>query len=322
MNVGFSCRLPVTVPGGDGSYQGGFLDLPQAAYAPDPQGLITIDGNTQLAATNAAPVLRGHPQLGPPFYDAAERRWVPASAAQSSPDGASYAYAFQTGSTATFHVVNVVQATEKTFTISVPAPAGVNVLVEDYDGSGVFFANIPNEGDITGVWRLDVATGRLTALARVSKVMAVRHGYAWAGAVDPHDPNPPSAPGNAQDTIVQVNLSTGAATNWYYRLGQSVTLLGFAGGDRPIVEVTAPPSFSPANGEIRLIDHTQTSGGEDNGELVAGEGVTLFSPQADGDRVWFGSDTGIYLYTQAAGLQKVFAAPPGSQYVQPAGVCT
>jgi len=44
--------------------------------------------------------------------------------------------------------------------------------------------------------------------------------------------------------------------------------------------------------------------------------------QPDGDRLWLGSDRGIYLYTLATGLAKVYAVQPRPDVtVYPAGFC-
>ena len=105
----------------------------------------------------------------------------------------------------------------------------------------------------TGVWRLDAQTGKVTALARVANVMAVSEGYAWGGAVDPHDSSPPKVPASRElfDSIVQVNLSNGAQTTWFYSPGRSETLLGVASG-RPVLNIGDGPDFLPFGGEVRL----------------------------------------------------------------------
>jgi hypothetical protein len=327
--VGFTCSLPavLTSAGGDfASYNGGFISFPAGTLAQDPNGLITTGSSQQEVETRATPVLRGVPQVGPTFYDAAVHRWVPVSAAQSSPDGSTYAYAVQNGSSATFHIVDVAHDTERTFNEAVPSVGvATGVQVMDYDGSGVYFAVTQFEGYPVGVWRLDASTGKVAALARVANVMAVRGGYAWGGAVDPHDPSPPKVPASRSlfNSIVQVNLSNGAQTEWFYSPGRSETLLGLASG-RPVINIGDGPDFPAVGGEIRLLDHP-SSGAEDTGQLVYGGGVALSDPQADGDRLWFGSDRGVYLYTADGGLQKVFAlsaSQVGSiTAIAPAGFC-
>jgi len=330
--VGFTCGLPVVVWRGGGdfvSYEGGFLTLPAATYAPDPNGLITSGSSYQTVVTKASPILTGSPQVGPTFYDAAAHRWVPVSAPQSSPDGSSYAYVTigqSSSEGATFHIVDVARATEKTFNVAVPNVGAANgVQVMDYDGSSAYFVVTQVESYPTGVWRLDARTGRVTALSRVANVMAVRGGYAWAGAVDPHDANPPKVPASRLlfNSIVQVNLANGAQTQWFYSPGRSETLVGLASG-RPVINIGDAPDFPAVGGEIRLLDHAST-GAEDTGQLLYGGGVALTDPQADGDRLWFGSDRGIYLYTADGSLQKVYAwsaSQVGSiTSIAPAGLC-
>jgi hypothetical protein len=330
--VGFTCSLPAVVTAGGGdfvSYNGGFISFPAATIAQDPNGLISTGSSQQEVETRATPVLRGVPQDGPTFYDAAVHRWVPVSAAQSSPDGSSYAYVTTGASSsqgATFHIVSASAATQKTFTVAVPNVGAANgVQVMDYDGSGVYFVVTQFEGYPVGVWRLDAGTGKVTALARVANVTAVHGGYAWGGAVDPHDPSPPKVPASRSlfNSIVQVNLSNGAQTEWFYSPGRSETLLGLASG-RPVINIGDGPDFPAVGGEIRQLDHA-SSGAEDTGQLVYGGGLDLIDPQADGDRLWFGSDRGVYLYTADGGLQKVYAlsaSHAGSiTSIAPAGVC-
>jgi hypothetical protein len=329
--VGFTCSLPAVVTSGGGdfvSYSGGFISFPSGTFAQDPNGLISTGSSQQEVETRATPVLRGVPQDGPTFYDAAVNRWVPVSAAQSAPDGSSYAYATGASSSpgATFHIVNSSAATQKTFTVAVPNVGAANgVQVMAYDGSGVYFVVTQVEGYPVGVWRLDAGTGKVTALARVANVMAVRGGYAWGGAVDPHDPSPPRVPASRSlfNSVVQVNLSNGAQTQWFYSPGRSETLLGLASG-RPVVNIGDGPDFPAVGGEVRLLDHA-SSGAEDTGQFVYGGGVALSDPQADGDRLWFGSDRGIYLYTADGSLQKVYAlsaSQAGSiTSIAPAGLC-
>jgi hypothetical protein len=91
-----------------------------------------------------------------------------------------------------------------------------------------------------------------------------------------------------------------------------------------VINIGDGPDFPAVGGEIRLLDHA-SSGAEDTGQFVFGGGVALSAPQADGDRLWFGSDRGIYLYTADGSLQKVFAlsaSQAGSiTSIAPAGLC-
>jgi hypothetical protein len=330
-SIPLGCKLPVvkSLTGGDyESIAGGFVSFPDATFQADPKGVINSEYLAQDFATIATPVLHGSPQTGPPYYDVAWKRWIPAGSGQSSPDGASYAYSLPNSISAPapwrIHVVDIARATEKVFTVAMPqagTPSGIRVA--DFDSGGVYFVTTQSDGFAAGVWLMDPATGRVRALAQLSGVMMVRNGVAWVGRVDPHDPSPPSASGRRlYDTIVSVNLATGAETNWYYNPSHSVVVRGLDSLGHPVVSVSFAPDYPIDTSEMRLID-TPGTGGESNGELVYGGGPWLSDPQADGDRLWFGSDRGIYLYTPAAGMQKVFAfTSTASEAIQPVGFCT
>lgn len=316
--------------GGDGiAYQGGFITFPGGTYADDPTGLIVNRYGAGNFVTKQTPQLSGVlNEFDVPFYDAASHRWVPAPAANAAPNGSSYAYALIGSSIADggeIFVANAADGTYRSFKVAIPAVGAPNGLqVMDYDGAGVYFVVTQFEQYPIGVWRLDVATGKVTAMAQAGVVMAVRNGYAWGGGVDPHDPNPPRVPASRSlfDSIGRVNLATGAQSEWYYTPGRSEFLLGMSSAGWPIVSVSDAPDYPAYGGEVRLLPEPHTDG-ESNGELVSA-GVVIRNPETDGDRTWFGSDNGIYLYTSAGGLQKVFAFPPeptDAKTMSPAGFC-
>ena len=336
----FECRLPVTesASGGDYvSYTSGFVSFPAATFQSDPTGGMHSRYMEGGLATDQKPILYGSPQAGPPFYNVAQRRWVPAGAAQSTADGAFYAYG--TGlnlikEAPSIRVVDVAHATEKTYT---PAGPGMGTptafFVADFDASGVYFLIYQTDGLAKGVWLMNPTTGGVRALAQVATAMMVRGGFAWVGRVDPRDPSPPRSRDLNQhlyNSIARIDLSTGAALVWYYSAGHSVWLAGLDSRDHPLVTVATGPDYPSGSSEIRLID---TPGG--NGTIVydGGGNSGTWSPEAlwfgplqvDSDRLWFGNSRGLYVYTATKGLQKVLAlkAPePGVDVViSPAGFC-
>lgn len=309
-----------------GTFTAGFLTFPNASFTADPRGGMQAT-QAGFLTTSASPVLTAPFNEGRPFYDVSQNRWVPSDPSLSSPDGASYAYVTIGASSAdgaTIHVVTVATATERTVKIAVPdVGAAVGVQLDDYDGTAAYFSVEQMENYPTGVWRVDLASGRITQASQVSNIFAVRDGFAWVGAVDPHDPNPPTAPASVHffDSIVQVNLTTGAQTTWFYRPGVAVRLVAVDASGRPIVVVNGGPDFmSNTQFEFRRLNEP-LSGGEDNGDLIYMGALQLNQPQPDGDRVWFGGDRGIYVYTSASGLQKVYAHSTPAQTVFPAGFC-
>jgi hypothetical protein len=265
-------------------------------------------------ATTATPVLHGNGFV--PFYDRARARWVPALARQALADGSAYAYVTWNAQTAVFtaHVVNVASGSSQSFKLSSPS----DPEIADYGAAGVYIVSASGLGGPgEGVWLLNPRTGAIKQLGQIHRVWAARDGYVWVARFDPRDKTnwPPSelAPANS---LVRIDLATGAETVWFYRAGAYPWLLGLDSNDRPVVLLGG----SPTGNEIRLIDHPGSSGAL----VFSGNTSGLDYLQGDRDRLWFGNARGIYLYTSAGGFQKVFAYnadPATSDRIEPAGFC-
>lgn len=330
--VGFTCRLPVTeyvIPGGDyASYKGSSISFPQATLQADPAGLIANEDLAGGFATSAKPVLHGTLQTGAPFYDLAKKRWVPVGAGQSSPDGSSYAYGVMnaSGAAASFaiHVVTVSSGADRIFTVpTTPDVGGAGAWVGDFDGSSVYFSSQQQMGPPAGVWRLDIASGAVRQLSKVLSVAAIGGGYIWLNRIDPRDPEGPQTgrSGLRANSVVRVDLSTGQETVWYYAKGHQVFLDGVDRLGAPIVSDAPPPNFTHV--ALRLVSRPESTGIT----IYDGVGGLNFSaPQSDiSGRLWLGGDRGVYLWTPAVGLQKVFASngdPMFPKLTLPAGLCT
>jgi hypothetical protein len=281
--------------------------------------LITDNISSSLLTTAQAPVLTGQtsPGTGLPFYDAATQRWLPVGPGETSPDGSHYSYAVNPpvgGSTssgvAQIHVVDVASAIDRTFSVAPPTPGGW-IQVADFDGAGIYFTS-SDQTSFDGVWRLDVATGHVTTVAQVSYVEAVKAGIVWAGLNDPRDPNQPGG-GQSFDTLIAVDLATGARTTWDYEPGHIVSVLSVDASGRPTVAILDPPDYISGKVE-RLIAPGRA-------DFIHAD-LDHWIVQADGDRLWFGNDLGIYLYTPAAGLRKVYTlADPRAVGIAPMGFC-
>jgi len=315
--VDFSCRLPVVWSTTDNSgmtLQGASIAFPTAQLAEDPAGTMhsrLVEGDF---ATTATPILRGDGVV--PFYDRAYSRWVPARKSQALPDGSGYAYVTWNAQAGIFtaHVVDVATASSRDFSL----PTGFSPYVADYDVSGVYLVGgsaLGGPGE--GVWLLNLKTGAVKEIGHIHQVWAVRDGYAWVGRLDPRDTTvyPPSELALA-NSLVRINLATGAETVWFYRPGVYPWLLGLASTDEAVVLLGLGPNAN----EVRLVNSAGSSG-----ELVyAGDTSELDYVQGDQNRLWFGNARGIYLYRPAAGFQKVFAYaadPSTSNRIEPAGFC-
>ena len=337
-----TCQLPVVtltqnLANNSATYVGGFVSFtePPAVLAPvfrpDSSGVIRARWDYADLATDTMPILYGNPQSGThaPSYDASLRRWIPAAASQLTPDHTRYAYASGNDQT-TIHVVDVAQGTEAQFAVATHGPLAGTPQVTDFDGSRVFFLVNVAGNDGTDIWRLDLASATAIKLAPMPGVMMVRGGYAWVGRTDPRDPSPPTAPFPEQkfNSIVRVDLGSGAETIWYYRPGTEVWIGGLSPTGSPIVNVASGPQFhSP--GEIRQV----VQPGE-QGMLIYSGGLGFAGPHVDVidlspaarsfDRFWFGNGLGLYLYTQSGGMRKVFDIPSSLSAnggIFPAGDC-
>jgi hypothetical protein len=74
--------------------------------------------------------------------------------------------------------------------------------------------------------------------------------------------------------------------------------------------------------EVRLIDSIGSAGQTVHSGNVGFAGSQI---QGDGERLWFGSDRGLYVYQPNRGLQRVFAydaRPAEFGSIQPAGFCS
>ena len=329
----FSCRLPVVAyaAGGDSaSYRGGFITFPQAGYQSDPAGAITNEDLAGGFVTAAAPVLHGTLQTGSPFYDLARKRWVPAGAGQSSPDGSSYAYGVLNGSNPgapfAIHVVSVATGVDRVFNIPTTPDFGgaIGASVGDFDGASVYFSSRQQMGPPLGVWGLDLASGAVHELSKELSVAAIGAGYVWLNRIDSRDPEGPltGRSGPRSNSVVRVDLASGQETVWYFAAGHQVFLQGVDRLGAPIISDAPPPGFT--HQAIRLVSKPESSG---IAIYDGGGGLWLTSPQSDiQGRLWLGSDRGIYVWTPAVGLQKVYSydSYPMSEAhsILPSGLCT
>jgi hypothetical protein len=308
--VDLSCRLPVVTWNPDvlPAEQGAFITFPAGQLANDPNGAMVV--RESGFATTVQPVLYGD---GGGFYDRAAKRWVPASPAATLSDGSAYAYVTADSSA---QIVDVASGSVRTFGLkALDRPA-----VLDFNARGVYLyqpSAIGGPGE--GVWLLNLTTGSVTQVKAVHQLWAVLDGKAWVGRLNPQDKTVwPPVEIQPADSLAQVDLATGAETEWFYRAGAYPWMVGLVSG-RPLIAV----SSVSGQREIRLIDQPGSDGKLIySGDLVFGGSFQNY--QGDGDRIWLGGEGGIYLYRPDRGLQRVFAydARSGSgRAIYPGGFC-
>jgi hypothetical protein len=312
--VDFSCRLPVVTidPNSPGPpVRAGFISFPSGRFVEDPNGAMIQRGAPNYdIATIASPVLYGG---GGGFYDRAAKRWVPTSSASTLADGSAYAYV-TAGSIA--NIVDVASGKVRSFSLGpIDRPE-----VLDFNADGVYLDSpsaIGGPGE--GVWLLHPNNGTLTKVGDVHRVWAVRDRKVWVARLDPGDQSAwPPMEIQPADSLAQVDLATGAETRWFYRAGAYPWMIGIASG-RPLISVLG----SSGQNEVRVLD----SPGSDGTLVYTGSLVFdgyFQNYQGDGDRIWLGSERGIYLFRPNHGLQKVFSpnlVPNTGSNIQPGGFC-
>lgn len=313
--VGFTCRLPtveVSTDAGNYIYRSGFISFPSATYAPDPSGGLVWESARQDYATTSTPTLHGWPQGGPPFFDAALHRWVPATAAQSNPGGTAYAFVeAPVGQKISVHVVDAATGAERVF----PTGSDYGLGVADFGPAGIYLVQgSAIGGPGTAVYLMNPMTGAIKPFNSTFGVLGVRGGYAWIavnGAARLGAEVPPVV------GVKRLDLATGVTTDWFEIPNSSLTLRGFDSHGLPVVEVDIN-AMSYGQGEFWLLQQPQKP------ELISEGGIELSGPQGDGDRLWFGSAEGIWLFTPTTGLERVFTYAGNAQLnesIAPVGFC-
>ena len=279
----FACRLPISTPDGQGAFiavggSGAVTFIPQAA--------------------------------GVHYYDRAFSKWLPASREAVSPDGAHYAYAeIGTNSDFIVHVVDVATGKDHAFH-ELTSTTGVNfqTSVLSYTNEGVYLVQ-GFEQLGAGLWLVNPTTGSVRQISSTLKPVAVAPGVVWAQVLNPADPNPivtGSSAGTLPNEIDRFDLASGNQTLWLYRPGTGVGIIGFDLGGHPVISSIH---------QFRENDDPEAEvvialGPDSNRSIYKGSlAKTLAGGIADAHGIWFGSGQGIYLYSQADGLQKITNQP-------------
>jgi hypothetical protein len=289
--VSFSCRLPVFVDIGRGQ-PGAFINFPSRTVKPDP------------AATRVGSIVHPGRELVGYFYvhyyDRAYLRWLPVSRNDVSPDGTHYAYAdravadpLNPPTRATLHVVAVKTGVDMAFD---GGDWSVPYAVLDYAAEGIYLTTTLVG---SGLWLMNPATGAVTQVSDAWDVQgSAGNQVFWAGAVNISDPNPIA--GMAPDELDRLNLVDGSRVPWFYRPGSSVHFVSQDTAGPPIIIVSGQVT------EFLIL----LGPGISRSILTFGNKLPgLASPISDKHGVWFGSPDGIFLYSEAKGLQKVSNQP-------------
>ena len=280
--AGLACRLPLATTDNSGQIQqAGFLTFPSGTFAPDPRGTIK-------------PKAMG----GGLAFDRGYNKWLPVSWRLVSDDGSHYVYAEYPspdpapGAHSVIHIVSVGTGADRVLTQT------GQYIIMDYTGSRVFMTQWVGGHDGPGPqiqWMLNPSTGVVTTLPGGSKYgYWAAAGAGWRTDYNTADPTVHNGP-TGGNRLIRVDLTSGAETTWLYQQGADwVQVMGFDLKGHPIVEVSVGNQIT-----ISLLSdsvhRTEITTGPTNYGWVVG----------DSNGIWLSGVDGTYLYTSAAGLQKM-----------------
>jgi hypothetical protein len=276
------CRLPVYA-GQAGS--GGFIVFPGGAFIADPGSSVTVP------ATSPSPPPVGGP--GPGYsqgyglsYDRQYSRWLPVQANQVSPDGSRYAYAVPDG----IYVVSVPNGTQSEL------GEGHSWAIVGVQADGVY-AGDPNSG---GLWLLPYS-GPSRQITKSGYWRAATSTAAFGTATS-------AVPQGATNSIIRLDLKTGATSEWFSRPFSQSSVVGFDGEGHAIISV----NYLNGSGTDIFVATSATSASPiaaySTPQYGGATGFTSYStPIADSHGLWFAGgyqqygrgENGVALYTSA-----------------------
>ena len=288
-NVEFGCRLPVASLGTKGS--GGFIQFPQATFVPD------------LASDVA--------------YDAAVHRWLPVRASLIAPDGRSYAESIPAGAATRVRLVDALSGSSRNVWSGYGNWRAVGYVPALLYTLRIYPAINQYASSTYQVYVLDVRSPKpnpkLIGPPSPSEWTLwgpPSAGAMWGIAVGspprlPPYPTPTSGLRIYMDTVIRMDLLTGAIQTFVTLPGMNLSLLGFDSGNRPIV---AMRGYSTPINRVALI-----TGPDSIADLFRGAdlGLEPWSALSDQHGIWFDSPStqSIWLYDVKAGLRRVYAFP-------------
>ena len=289
---------------GDIQQAGGFVHFPGGAFALDPKAAMVQDSDTHLWRTVTQPYLFGSNGSGRGriTYDPVVARWIPVARDQVSADGLHYAYAepilaassttqpggpFITG--VHIRLVDLQAESDRVlfsptgypfYTVVAYAPQGIYLTAACVEGCGP---------QALKLWRLDIATGKLTTVSdRRGFGWLIRGQVAWVATYDESNPS---------SELLRLDLTTGEVSTWL--TGPGMQLIDTDGDGKPLVTLNG----GTTSAQLRVTAPQQSE------SLFAGPSNALQAAVGDGFRTWLAGGpsgaVGIYLYTRASGVRKV-----------------
>ena len=266
----FSCRLPIYA-GGPGS--GGFIAFPGATFVADPRSAVTAPSPSPGTATPPPPGYgQGYPGWYGTTFDVKYAKWLPVPYAWVSPDGAHYAYPLN----GEIYVQSVAGGAE------LELAEGQRLTPIDVENDGVYAIATPN----AGLWFLPFS-GAARQITGAGFWQGVSHGAAYGTATS-------AVPQGAVNTILKLDLASGASTEFFSERGGQSNLVGFDLQGHPVIQVNY-------QGGVGLFIAT----GPNTSKAIAGIVYQSYyqpppfpqgAPIADNHGLWFSVGSGIVLF--------------------------
>ena len=276
-----SCTIAIS---GGGSGSGGFITFPSGQFRADPASRVTTpDGDFWGLA-----------------HILATGRWVPVPRDWVAPDGLRYAYTTYGGGVRVVGAdgTNWVVATGGTANTASGPRVAMSWRVLSSEADGIYV--VPAQDGFSGLYRVGYGGG-VTQVAGDGYWHAVGYGYAYGTITS-------WVPSGAANTVVRLDLKTGARSDYYTATSLTSRVVGFAVDGSPVVFGTGPQSVqvSLLTGPNRAV--TLLSGAPPSGPA---QGMWLNSALGDSHGVWLATNQGLFLYTSAAGTE--LASPVAGQ---------
>lgn len=292
--------MPATVGIGGGGYVAklGWITLPTGTITVDTTN--EIDGSSGpsgvIWATNHSPQRYGY---GLGTYSNAAGGWLPVNPELVAPDGLHYAYLHADG---TIRIAN--QGGQEAI---VHNPNKLTPLA--FIAAGVVLTS--TTVDSNGLWLLDTTTqtiGPITGVAGTDDWREVRNGSAW-GLDSPGVLGYP-----APTKLLTVSTTPGSTPTVAYTApgGDSIALIATDTSGGVMIDLTGS---SPG------IAYLNSSGSASQSTAPNGTNFARLGPRhhADAHGIWFIGQTGIFLFSQASGLQSL--GPAQTADIVPGGDC-
>ena len=267
--VAMSCRLPVYA-GGPGS--GGFIVFPGNTFVADPRSAGTVPTPPGTPAPQQGPGYQGWYGL---TYDPAYSKWLAVPYAWLSPDGAHYAYPLN----GDVYVQSVAGGPQ------LDLAAGQQLAVIDVENDGVYASGGNTKA---GLWFLPFS-GPTKQVSSTGFWNAARHGYAYGTVTS-------AVPQGASNTILRMDLKTGATVDFFTQPGAQSFVTGFDAQGEPVVQVNYQNGvalFIATGPNASYVIAAQYYGGY-YAPFPGG------APIGDSHGLWFSAGNGIVLYTKGA----------------------